>query len=239
MPQKSLEKYGPLRELGPGLWVREGEWRKTIFRRRMTVMQVDGQLAVHSPFILEEVDYQALERLGVVGWILVPNRFHCSDAGAFSKRFPHAKVLSSVAARKALKKQGCKVDGWLPRDWEGHELAAFPLQGTRGLGEILFVHRPSRTLVVTDLVFHILEAPRAIDRIFLKANDILKFFGPSRIFRLLFTVDEHKLIDSLQPVLAEDFDRVVMSHGEVLEKGGKAALIQGFRKRFPRAGQKL
>jgi hypothetical protein len=121
----------------------------------MTVLAVEGgALAIHNPFILAEEDYISLEALGAVAFILVPNRFHASEAGAFHQRFPKAKVFASPAARMNLAKQECAVSGWLPVDWRSEIMPAFALAGTRALGEILFVHRPTKTLITTDLVFH-------------------------------------------------------------------------------------
>ena len=52
----------------------------------------------------------------------------------------------------------------------------------------------------------------------------------SRLFRMLIR-DRQALIRSLDLILACDFDRVVMSHCSIVEKGGKAA-IRGLRQRF-------
>jgi hypothetical protein len=53
------------------------------------------------------------------------------------------------------------------------------------------------------------------------------------VFRLLFTKKPTLLLESLTPILAEDFDRVIMNHGEIMDSGGKEAFRQGFRRRFP------
>lgn len=233
-----IQDYGPLEEIGPGLWVRDGEWNGTLFRRRMTVCRLSsGALVVHNAFRLHDKDIDELAKLGPVSWIVVPNRFHSSEAIFLKERFPAAKVVASPEARRALRKLKCPVHGWFPDAWEPQkELPAFEIKGTRGLGEWVFLHQPSRTLIVTDLVFHIHKAERPMDRSFLRMNDIYKSFGPSRLFKLLFTKSEKSLLESLVPVLKSDFDRVVMSHGEIVETGGKAALRAGFERRYRRAG---
>jgi hypothetical protein len=49
----------------------------------------------------------------------------------------------------------------------------------------------------------------------------------SRLFRALIR-DRQAFLRSLDRILACDFDRVVMSHGSIIEQGGKAA-IRGLR----------
>jgi len=237
MKQTQIQPYGPLQELAANLWVRDGEWNGTIFRRRMTICRLkSGDLVVHNAFQLKQKDVDELARLGGVAWILVPNRFHCSEAIFLRECFPAAKVVASPEARRALRKQKCPVHSWLPEGWEPQqEIHAFPIGGTRGLGEWVFLHLQSKSLIVTDLVFHLQEAKRPMDRSFLRMNDIYQCFAPSRIFKLLFTKSEKQLLDSLLPILRSDFDRVIMSHGEIVESGGKKALREGFERRFPKA----
>ena len=52
-------------------------------------------------------------------------------------------------------------------------------------------------------------------------------FGPSRLDPLLIR-DRRAARQSLEHILAWDFDRVVIAHGEVLEAGGPAALRAGY-----------
>lgn len=230
-----LQPYGPLEELAPGIWIRDGEWNGTLFRRRMTVCRVcDRDLVIHNAFQLRPEDISELERLGTVRWILVPNRFHSSEAGYLREKFPEARVIASPAARKALKKNGCPVAGWFPEDWKNLDMPAFEVRGTRGLGEWVFLHRPSRSLLVTDLVFHMREGSRPMDRSFLRMNDIDGICAPSRIFKMLFVKNVRELERSLSEILREDFDRLIMNHGEVVRAGAKEILRRGFLRRFPK-----
>ena len=52
-------------------------------------------------------------------------------------------------------------------------------------------------------------------------------FGPHRIVRFAIR-DRAAARRSLERILAWDFERVVVSHGEVLETGGKRAVEEGF-----------
>ena len=52
-------------------------------------------------------------------------------------------------------------------------------------------------------------------------------FGPSKLDPLLIR-DRAAARASLEQILAWDFDRVVVAHGDVLETGGREALRSGY-----------
>jgi hypothetical protein len=52
-------------------------------------------------------------------------------------------------------------------------------------------------------------------------------FGPTRICRSMCK-DRAAVRAGVERVLAEDFDRVVVAHGQVLAAGGRQALRDGF-----------
>jgi hypothetical protein len=52
-------------------------------------------------------------------------------------------------------------------------------------------------------------------------------FGPHRLIRTAFR-DKAAVRESIDRMLGWDFDRVVMSHGRVLETGGRAAIEAAF-----------
>ena len=90
-----------------------------------------------------------------------------------------------------------------------------------------FFHRPSRTLILTDLCFFIpINCSRAT-RLATRMLGILGHFAPSRSFRLSLR-DRHAARESLERILAWDFDRIIISHGEIVETGGKATFRRAF-----------
>jgi hypothetical protein len=89
---------------------------------------------------------------------------------------------------------------------------------------VVLFHRPSRTLVVTDLCFNVQRSPSRVARAFFRANGMWRRFGPSRMIRLVAVSDRAALRHSLEQILGWDFERIVPGHGDVLERGGPAAL---------------
>jgi hypothetical protein len=229
-----LYPHGPIDFVDDGLFVVSGRWKKSAFERKMTVfLLASGEVAVHSAIAMDEAGMASLQAIGRPSWILVPNRLHASDAGFYADRYPSSRVLVPAAVRGKLFEKLPRIDGSIDDDWPvalRGELAVVPLRGTR-IGEVAFVHGPSRTLVLTDAVFNYGgdDLPR-LSRLFMRANRAYDRFGPSRIFTSFVIFDRDAFSASIDDLLEHEFDRVIMSHGRTLASGGKAAIREAFGK---------
>jgi hypothetical protein len=227
-----LFPHGPIHFVDDGLFVVEGRWKRSPFARRMTIfLLASGEIAVHSAIAMDEPGMAALEEIGRPAWVLVPNTMHYSDATWYGERYPAARVLVPGAARGKLFEKVRRIDGTLDEDWPPAlrgELAIVPLEGVRN-AEVAFVHARSRTLVMTDAVFHYRERDLPIlARTIMRLNRAYDRFGPSRIFTSFVVSDQDAFRASIEALLEHDFDRVIMSHGRVLDTGGKAAVSDAF-----------
>jgi len=191
---------------------------------RMTVIRLgNGQLILHSPVPISPALRDQLAALGPVGFIVVPNA-HGRFAEQAFRIYPSAELLAAPAPparRKSLPFRASLADQ-PPAAWTGHVESRLVL-GFR-LQEVVLFHRPSRTLVLTDLCFNIRRSPSRIARAFFRANDMWQRFGPSRIIRNIAVSDRAVLRSSLEQILSWDFERIVPGHGDVVEHGGPAAL---------------
>lgn len=227
-----MKKYpnSPPRELAPDLWELRGEWANA-FGRRMTVIRLGHELAVHNAYELDENELRWLDSLGSLAWIIAPNAFHCSDAPWMARRYPGAKLFVPASKLAAFRKLGLSpmdVNSGFPA-LPG--LRCIPMRGTR-IAEAAFLHEPSRTLILCDLAFHMNDEFSGLERMFMRWNRVGVRFGPTKLTRLLFTKSKSELVASYEALLALDFDRVVVNHGEVLETGGKRALADSVKEIF-------
>lgn len=95
--------HGPLEQLSPRLWRVEGELPGMPLKRVMAVAKrADGKLVVHGAMAMDDAGMAALDALGPVGFIVVPNGFHRIDGPRFAKRYPEAKVLCPENAKKRV-----------------------------------------------------------------------------------------------------------------------------------------
>jgi hypothetical protein len=176
---------------------------------RMTVIRLgDGQLILHSPVPVSPELRAELDVLGPVGFIVVPEA-HGRFAHQVSQIYPSARLLTTLADQP-------------PAAWAG-SVESVLVAGFR-LNEVVLFHRPSRTLVITDLCFNIQRSSSRVARAFFRANGMWQRFGPSRIIRALSVSDRATFRQSLERVLRWDFERIVPGHGDVIEHGGPAAL---------------
>ena len=191
---------------------------------RMTVLRLgDGRLVLHSPVpIVGELRVE-LDALGEVGFIVVPNA-HGRFAALASQAFPDAQLVAAPAAPRSGKALsfGASLADHPPTAWAG-EVESLLVRGFR-LREVVLFHRPSRTLVLTDLCFNIQRSSSRIARGLFRANGMWQRFGPSRIIRSLAVSDRAAFQQSLEHILRWDFERIVPGHGDVVERGGPAAL---------------
>ena len=221
-----------LRQLDEDLWTLDRPLRVFGLEigARMTVIRLaNGELFLHSPVDLDAATRAALGDLGPVRHIAAPNKVHHLYFAAAAAAFPEA--VRWAAPGLAEKRPDLTFDEVLgdtaPAAW-ADELDQVRLRGAPHVEEIVFHHRASRTLIATDLAFNIRESGSRITRLFLRANGVLGRFGPSRMFRS-FIRDRAAARASLDRILEWDFDRVVVSHGVVLQSRGRRVLRDAYQ----------
>lgn len=219
------------RQLDDNLWVVDHAFsmlgmpigtRTTLIRLR------DGGLFLHSPGPLDVQLAKRIDALGPVRCIVAPNKFHHLFVAEHARAWQGAKVY--LAPGLAAKRKDLSFDEELGDEpaaaWQG-QLEQVWIHGVPAANEIVFFHPPSRSLVTTDLCFQILHSPSWSTRAFMKLNDVYGRFASSRMLRLMLR-DRAAARASLERVLAWDFERVILGHGEVLERGGRSRVREAF-----------
>jgi hypothetical protein len=188
----------------------------------------EGGLWLHSPVKLDVAARSAVDALGPVRFLVAPNTMHHLWLGDWAAAYPSAKVLAPAGLRK--KRPELRIDVELSDVMDVGQSPAIELllaHGLSGLEEFAFFHRPSRTLLLTDLAFNIHESPSWLTRTYLKLNGVYGKLGATWVVKSM-TKDKAALRAWKERVLGWDFERVVPCHGQVLEAGGKEALREAF-----------
>jgi hypothetical protein len=221
-----------LRRLDQNLWAIDQPLRVgglELGARTCVVRLRDGGVIVHAPGPLTAGLSREIEALGPVRALIAPNLLHHMFLADSANAFPQARVFGAPGLLEKL--GSTRIDEVLgekaPPLWAG-ELEQLLVQGTPGLGEVVFLHRASHTLLCLDLCFNVRSSPSRFTRLFMRANGAYGHFGPSRAFRYLMLKDARAVRASIDRILAWDFERVSVAHGEVLESGGRAALRASF-----------
>lgn len=196
------------------------------FPVRMTVLRLpDGGLWLHSPVPIDDALAAGIEALGPVRHLVAPSTLHhlwFADAAA---RWPEATRWAAPglpAKRPDLSFH--HVLGAHPAPWDD-VIDQVHIAGCPWASEVVFGHRPSGTWLVTDLVFHIHQAPSWQARCTFRMVGTWKRLAQSRVWRMQ-TKDRAAAGAACRVMLAWDCDRLVPCHGDVIDQGAKARLTQ-------------
>lgn len=198
--------------------------------RIATVIELSsGGLLVHSPAELTPAFRRGLEELGEVRFVVSASKLHGHRyMEQYREAFPDVELFAAPGLdgrRTDLTFDGLLGDVPDPR-W-APDLDQVAILGHRFMTEIAFFHRPSRTVILGDVGYHIGEDAPLKTRLMARVLGMYGRVGPPLDFRLTIS-NESTFRRSMRDVLAWDFDRVIPGHGDVIETGGKQAVLDGF-----------
>jgi hypothetical protein len=202
---------------------------------RMTVLRLSsGDLWLHSPTRFTEVLKAQLEQQGRVTHLIAPDVAHWSFLHDWQKHLPNALTWAApgLRERKQVQKSGIRIDHVLsdvsPPEWAS-ELEQITVRGF-GFSEVDFFHRPSRTVIMTDLVQN-LEAQRLPvgTRVFAHLNGVAAPNGRAPIYlRLMVKANKHEAAQAAARLVDWQPERVIFCHGRWFERNGTNALRRSF-----------
>jgi hypothetical protein len=216
-----------MKQLDENLWVMEYPLSVlgTAHGRRVTIIRLrSGRLVIHSmaPFSAEDV--AQIRDLGELSWLVEAMMLHDTYARQGRDTFPGIPFLGPEGFGEVVKFPTLPLLP-APAEWSG-ELQVVAVAGAPRLKEHVFVHVPTRTLIVADLVFNFAPDETGWDRFFHRyLAGFKRYPGMSRLFRL-FVQDRAAFRASMETILAMDFDRIIVGHGRVIERDGKALLTR-------------
>lgn len=212
------------------------------------VKLANNALAVFSPSALTPAVRAATDKLGGnVRYLVAPDFEHHIFLTQWSKAFPSAAVIgveglpekrASDPAQREVKfshvfterERSHSIDAAFDSEFD---VEYVPAHGNK---ELVFNHRPSRTLIEADLLFNLpaleqysgtaagsREATHGVmTRIF---NAILHTRGENKTHRRFIwyaiAQDKKGFAESMQRIHSWDWDRIIPCHGDVVETGGK------------------
>ena len=196
-------------------------------QRNVTVMRLrSGELVIHStgPFTPEDV--AAIHALGTPRWIMDVMLRHDTFAKEGRAAFPEAVYLAPEGFSEVAGVPTQPLAG--QPEW-GDEVEVLELEGIPSMRESVVFHRPSRTLIVADLMFDFgSDAPTWTHFMLLLAVGVKHDPGVSRPMRLAVK-DPEAFKASLARMMAWDFDRLIVGHGDEIETGAKQRVAEALR----------
>ena len=223
----------PLREVVAGqIWVKEWpvHFAGVDVLTRMTVLRCHGGVFLHSPVEIDAATRAAIEQIGPVRALIAPSTTHHVFVGNAKAAFPDAPIYGIRGLDE--KRPDLYFDQLLsdspPALW-ADEMDQVVI-GNSVMREVDFLHRASRTLIATDLVENFRdETPgtNAVLRQFMHVMGMWNHPRPAPELRWL-TIHRRQAQEALETMLGWDFDRAIISHGELLVNDPKAAIREAW-----------
>jgi hypothetical protein len=212
------------------------------FEARMTVIRLLGdRLLLHSPGPIDVSLRTSLEQLGKVRYLVAPGYYHYSHVAAAQNLFPQAETFLCPGLERKCPNLACD---WIlgprpPAAW-ADELDQVLVQGCRFMWEVVFLHQPSRTLILVDLIENFSDRTphtnwvlQAWWRIVFRMWNRPK---PAPEYQLGW---QHRAVvqRSLSAILNWEFDRIILAHGDLIESQAKAQARLAWTPPLPEMGQ--
>jgi hypothetical protein len=218
-------------QIAPNLWHMERGFKAAGLpvSSRMTVVRFDdGRLWLHSPVRFDETVAEQLRGLGEVAWIVAPNRAHHLFAKHAQRMFPQAALYGApgLAAKRPDLAGLIELRDSVPREWQ-HELDQVCIRGVPFVNEVVWFHKASQTLVMTD----VLQCWRGdLDwkaALYARLTGVRNRLDVPRTVRMV-TRDRALLAGSARIILEWPFTRVITAHNSIVEHDAHALVERAF-----------
>lgn len=227
--------FGVPKPFAEGVWVVDAEPMRAMglaLPVRMTAVRLGGgDLWLHSPVRFRPETLRALEALGPVRHLVAPNVAHWTFLEGWQRHLPDATTWAApnLRRRRQVRASGVRLDRDLgerpPEAWAG-EIDQAVIPGAGGFREVAFLHRPSRTLLLTDLVLNLEDdrvppATRAYARL---TGTRAPGGSTPRYLRPILRLRRREARAAASRLLDWAPERVVLAHGRPFEADGARRL---------------
>jgi hypothetical protein len=234
------EPLNTLKRVAPDLWIVDGpqiRFFRIPFSTRMTVIRLrNGDLFLHSPTHLTDSLAAEVAAQGAVRHLVSPNWIHYASIAQWAKAFPGAIAWASPNVRSRAAKAGIEVHfdrdlGEVPAPEWAADIDQMIVHGSRMHEEVVFFHRASMTLILTDLIANLECAYIPLwFQLVARMDGVLDPYGQMpRDMRLTFWWGRLALRASVQTMLAWKPERVILAHGRWYPIQGVEELQRAFR----------
>ena len=229
-----------LKPVAPDLWIVDSGPKRAFgipLPLRMTVIRLsNGDLFLHSPTRFEDGLRHEMQSLGRIRHLIAPDIAHWSFLKEWQQNCPEVLTWAAprLRERRQVRKAGLRLDRDLgeaaPPDWAA-EIMQTLVAGAAKFHEVAFFHKPTRTLVLTDLVLNLEpEKLPALMRPFARMIGVVAPDGKAPVYlRMLIKLKRRDAATAVARIIDWRPERVIFSHGAWFERDGTAALRQSLR----------
>lgn len=196
---------------------------------RMTVVRLSDQsLWLHSPVPLSPQVCAELNELGPVRYVVAPNKLHHLFVGRCLKTFPDAMLFGApgLASKRPDLRNMRELGSGAEPEWQD-DLDQVFFAGIPFGNETVWFHKPSRTLIMTDLCQWWQGDLSFGARAYAALTGVKKQLAVPRTVRMAVK-DRAAACASAQRILDWPFVRVVTAHNAIVEHDAHRALEVAF-----------
>ncbi|WDE07188.1 DUF4336 domain-containing protein [Thalassomonas viridans] len=214
-----------MRNIGEDIWVHEDVMimAGAPLRLRMTIVRLsDGRLWLHSPTALSPALKQEVEALGPVTFLVGASNGHNKWLLQWQEAFPEAGLYVSGGIPKKLNLGKYHLlDEAFDNIWR-EDLEREYMPGVSFFNESVFLHKKTRSLIVTDFIQnHSDETPPGLAGVLTKCIfRPLGFKGKCLAppLKMGFTIkNKVDFAAFVTRVKNWEFERIVVTHGDIIE----------------------
>lgn len=160
--------------------------------------------------------------------IVAGNLFHTEGIKNAHTAYPQATVWGSQRALDS-KKNIAWNKVLTNKQWPfNDELTLIPIGGMPKFDEHVFIHHQSKSLIVNDLCFNLVDAKGLLSKLIFGFFGTYRKFAVSKLF-LSMIQDKDTFQQSINQLFKHDFENIIMSHGHtIIEGNGKNQLKNAF-----------
>ncbi|WJV52986.1 DUF4336 domain-containing protein [Prodigiosinella aquatilis] len=224
-----------MNKIGENIWVFNGETVSFFtlpYSTRMTVVRLsDGSLWVHSPIRLEAHLQKQVDELGIVNYLVAPNQLHHLFLKDWQQHYPDAQVFGTHEVQQ--KRQDIIFDGIFTPSFNApwsEDIDQLLFTGSSVMEECVFFHKPSKALIVTDLIENFApESFSPLKRLLAKEAGILAPDGQMPLdWRLSFMLNKSEARQHMEKILNWHPQTIIMAHGLIIDHDAEPFLRRSF-----------
>jgi len=235
--------YEPLNTLKPvseNIWIVDGphiSFYGLPFSTRMTVIRLaSGELFLHSPIALTPGLKNEIDALGIVRHLISPNWIHYAYIADWQKAYSGTLAWASPKVKERAKKVQIDIrfdhdlGETAEREW-GNEIEQIIVRGSDLHIEVVFFHKPSKTLILTDLIenFERSKIPVWLSVLSWLAGNLDPDGKAPIDMRWSFSRNKKALRKAIEQMIVWAPERVILAHGRWYEVNGVAEIRRAFR----------
>ena len=203
---------------------------------RMTIVKLDsGNLLIHDPCEISDSVRGEIDAIGEVKFIVAPGSYHHLFVTDFQQKYPNAESFLCPGLER--KRPDIKFE-WILGNKPDHRWAndfdQVVIQGTKYIWEVAFFHKPSKTLILVDLLENIGDD-------FKHPTSLLLRFWWKVVYRMWNNpkaAPEYQMgwgkkgivKEGLNKILSWNAERVILAHGELVESDVSNVLDSAWHK---------